>query len=147
MHPDYSAKKLSPILKVISHHCWVEYSSLNQLLMMQFKFIIIQVSSIMHHMHMHLIIKAFVLCRRALGVQYKIGAKCGEVLLSNSLLLQIAQVYQVALDVPSIIITVTVLPVQQQDCGFCVIASATELCSGQDPTRAFFKQCEMRLHL
>ena len=69
---------------------------------------------------MHLIIKAFVLCRRALGVQYKIEAKYGEVLLSNSLILQITQVYQVALDVPSIIITV--LPVQQQkgskDCGF-----------------------------
>ena len=47
--------------------------------------------------------------------------------------------------------TITVLPVQQQKgskgCELFAIASATELCSGQDPTRAFFKQCKMRLHL
>eukprot|EP00731_Ephydatia_muelleri_P017503 Em0010g601a len=86
-----------------------------------------------------------------------IGAKQGEVLLmdslvsspSDSLLLQLAQIYQAAPDVQNM--SIRVLPVQQQkgskDCGLFAVAFATELCSGEDPTRAVFKQCSMRQHL
>ena len=73
-----------------------------------------------------------------------IGAKQGEVLLmdslvsspSDSLLLQLAQIYQAAPDVQNM--SIRVLPVQQQkgskDCGLFAVAFATELCSGEDPT-------------
>ncbi|KAL5496713.1 hypothetical protein EMCRGX_G013057 [Ephydatia muelleri] len=86
-----------------------------------------------------------------------IGAKQGEVLLmdslvsspSDSLLLQLAHIYQAAPDVQNM--SIRVLPVQQQkgskDCGLFAVAFATELCSGEDPTRAVFKQCSMRQHL
>ncbi|KAL5508860.1 hypothetical protein EMCRGX_G004118 [Ephydatia muelleri] len=86
-----------------------------------------------------------------------IGAKQGEVLLmdslvsspSDSLLLQLAQIYQAAPDVQNM--SIRVLPVQQQkgskDCGLFAVAFATELCSGEDPTRAVFKHCSMRQHL
>ena len=44
-----------------------------------------------------------------------------------------------------------VLPVQQQngyrDCGLFAIAFATEICRGQDPSKAVFVQTQMRGHL
>ena len=88
-----------------------------------------------------------------------IGAKRGEILVMDSLamqipinrsmILQMAQIYWAPKNHSTS--SVKVLPVQQQngyrDCGLFAIAFATEICRGQDPSRAVFIQTQMRVHL
>ena len=87
-----------------------------------------------------------------------IGAKRGEILMGSlamqipinrSMILQMAQIYQAPNNHSTI--SVKVLPVQQQngyrDCYLFAIAFATEICRGQDPSRAVFIQTQMRGHL
>ena len=88
-----------------------------------------------------------------------VGAKRGEVLVMDSLAMQIPINRSVTLQMAQIYrapnnhstISVKVLPVQQQngyrDCGLFDIAFATEICRGQDPSRAVFIQTQMRGHL
>ena len=67
----------------------------------------------------------------------------------RSMILQMAQIYRAPNNHSTI--SVKVLPVQQQngyrDCGLFAIAFATEICRGQDPSRAVFIKTQMRGHL
>ena len=87
-----------------------------------------------------------------------IGAKRGEILVMNSLamqvsinrsmILQMAQIYRAPINQSSL--SVELLPVQQQngyrDCGLFAIAFATEICRGQNPSKVVFIQTQMWGH-
>ena len=72
-----------------------------------------------------------------------------QIPINRSMILQMAQIYRAPNNHSTI--SVKVLPVQQQngyrDCGLFAIAFATEICRGQDPSRAVFIQTQMRGHL
>ena len=71
-----------------------------------------------------------------------------QVPINRSMILQMAQIYRAPNNQPSL--SVKVLPVQQQngyrDCGLFAIAFATEICMGQNPSKAVFIQTQMRGH-
>ena len=72
-----------------------------------------------------------------------------QIPINRSMILQMAQIYRAPNNHSTI--SVKVLPVQQQngyrDCYLFAIAFATEICRGQDPSRAVFIQTQMRVHL
>ena len=71
-----------------------------------------------------------------------------QVPINRSMILQMAQIYRAPNNQHSL--SVKVLPVQQQngyrDCGLFAIAFATEICRGQNPSKAVFIQTQMRGH-